>query len=110
MFPTIQVCILLSLLVLEQEPTSYSTHIKYVIFIIKTMRYSCLLGDNYKFTANANNKDYKITKIHHFLHGILTFECYIQHSNVATFEGLFECGTFVYALVQCINKIANWCF
>ena len=29
---------------------------------------------------------------------MLTFECYIQHSNVATFEGSFECRTFVYAL------------
>ena len=67
MFPTTQVCILLSLLVLMHEPKSYSIHTKYVIFIIKTMKHSCLLGDNYKFTANANNKDYKITKIHHLV-------------------------------------------
>ena len=32
----------------------------------RIMRYSCLLGDKYKFTANASNKDHKITKIHHF--------------------------------------------
>ena len=61
------------------------------------MRYSCLLGDKYKFTANVRNK---ITKIHHFVAlTVLTFECNIQHSNAATFEGLFECRTFVYALV-----------
>ena len=30
------------------------------------MRYSCLLGDKYKYTANASNKDHKITKTHHF--------------------------------------------
>ena len=57
-------------------------HTKYVI---RAMRYSCLLGD--KFAANVSNKDHKI---HHFvLHSInirmlhSTFECYIQHSNVA---------------------------
>ena len=27
-----------------------------------------------------------------------TFECYIQHSNVATFKGSFEWRTFIYAL------------
>ena len=63
MFPTTQVFIFLSLLVLMHEPTSYSMHTKYVIFI----RYSCLLGDKYKFTANASNKDHKITKMHHFV-------------------------------------------
>ena len=31
---------------------------------------------------------------------VLTFECYIQHSNVATFEGSFKCRTFVYALLM----------
>ena len=34
---------------------------------------------------------------------VLTFECYIQHSNIATFEGLFECRTFVYALVSMLK-------
>ena len=52
-------------------------------------------------TANASSMDHKITKIHHFVALIvLTFECYIQHSNVATFKGLFECRTFIYALIQ----------
>ena len=57
------------------------------------MRYSCLLGGKYKFTANASNKDHKITKIHHFLHSI---NIRVLHS---TFEGSFECRTFVYALI-----------
>ena len=26
---------------------------------------------------------------------VLTFECYIQHSNVATFKGLFECRAII---------------
>ena len=96
MFPTTQVCILLSLLVLMHEPTSYSMHTKYVIFIyVRTMRYSCLLGDKYKFTANTstNHQDTSLCCT------VFTFECYIQHSNAATFEGSFECKTFVYTLV-----------
>ena len=38
-----------------------------------------------------------------------TFECYIQHSNVAIFEGSFECRTFVYALVYTRCSAAAWC-
>ena len=34
---------------------------------IKTMRYSFLLYDKYKFTTNERDKDHKITKIHHFV-------------------------------------------
>ena len=68
MFSTTQVFIFLSLLVLMHEPTSYSMHTKYVCnFYNRIMRYSCLLGNKYKFTANASNKDHKITKIHHFV-------------------------------------------
>ena len=64
------------------------------------MKYSYLLGDKYKSTANASSKDHKITKIHHFVaYVVLTFKCYIQHSNVATFEGSFECRTFIYAIM-----------
>ena len=66
MFPTIQLSILLSLLVLMHEPKSYSTHTKYVIFY-KTIRYSCLLGDKHKFIGDVADKDHKITKIHHFV-------------------------------------------
>ena len=36
-------------------------------FYIKTTRYSCLLDDTYKSTANVRDKDHKITKIHHFV-------------------------------------------
>ena len=65
MFPTTQIYLLLSLLVLMHEPKSYSMHTKYVILYMNTLRYSCLLGDKYKSTANVSNKDHKITKIHH---------------------------------------------
>ena len=70
MFPTTQVCLLLSLLVLMYEPKSYGMHTKYVIFkfLYKNHEvYSCLLGDKYKSTANASSKDHKISKIHHFV-------------------------------------------
>ena len=36
-------------------------------FYMKTMKYSLLLDDKYKFTANLRDKDHKITKIHHFV-------------------------------------------
>ena len=64
-FPTTQVCLLLSLLVLMHEPKSYGMDTKYVI-LCKNHN-SCLLGDKYKPTANASNKDHKISKIHHFV-------------------------------------------
>ena len=57
------------------------------------MRYSFLLDDKYKFTTNVRDKDHKITKIHHLLHGI---NIRMLHT---TFEGSFECRTFVYALL-----------
>ena len=51
-----------------------------------------IIGDKYKFTANASTKDHKITKIYRFAaYYALTFECYIHHSNVTTFEDSFEC-------------------
>ena len=99
MFRATQVCILLSLLRLMHEPTSYSMHAKYVIFYMRTMRYSCILGDKYKFTANASKQGPQNHQNASFCCIVLTFECYIQHSNVATFEGSFECRTFVYALL-----------
>ena len=51
------------------------------------MRYSCLLGDEYEFTANVRDKDYKITKIHLFVawykHSKVTFNIrMLQHSKV----------------------------
>ena len=58
MFPTVQLCLLLSLLVLMHEPISYSMYTKYVIFFIK------LLGIH-KFIANVMDKDHKITNLHH---------------------------------------------
>ena len=70
MFPAIQLCLLLSLLVLVHAPTGYSMLTKYVLnyFCIKTMRYSFLLRrDKYKCNANVRCKDNKITKIHHFV-------------------------------------------
>ena len=39
------------------------------------MWHSCLLGDAYKFDANAGDNDQKITKIHHFVASI-------KYSNV----------------------------
>ena len=41
------------------------------------MRYSFLLDDKYKFTANVRDKDHKITKIHHFV-------AWYKNSNVAS--------------------------
>ena len=35
-------------------------------FYIKTMKYSCVLGNEYKVTANVRDKDHKITKINNF--------------------------------------------
>ena len=61
MFPTVQLCLLLSLLVLMHEPISYSMYAKYVI--LYKARYSCLLGNNHKFVAIVMDKDHKITKI-----------------------------------------------
>ena len=65
MFPIIQICLLLSLLVLIHAPTGYAYKVHN--FYIKTTRHSCLLDDNYKFNANVRDKDHKITKIHHFV-------------------------------------------
>ena len=56
------------------------------------MRYSCLFGEC-KQQGPQNHQNMSFCCI------VLTFECYIQHPNVATFEGSFECRTFVYALV-----------
>ena len=59
------------------------------------MRFSFLLDDKCKFIANVKEKDHKSPK-----YSIVeTFECYIKHSNVATFEGSFECRTFIHALL-----------
>ena len=41
---------------------AYKVHTFY-----KTMKYSFLLDDKYKFTANVRDKDHKITNIHHFV-------------------------------------------
>ena len=60
------------------------------------MRYSCLLGVNHKFIVNVTKKDHKVIKMHHFVACSINI---FQHSNVATFEGSFECKTFVYALL-----------
>ena len=65
MLAIIQFCIVLSLLLLIHIPTGYSMLTK-CAFYIKTIRYSFLLDNNYKFTANVIEKDHKITKIHHF--------------------------------------------
>ena len=68
MFLIIQICLLLSLLVLMHAPTCRLQHAyKFRYFYIKTIRCSCLLGDEYKFNANVRDKDHKITKIHHFV-------------------------------------------
>ena len=40
---------------------------KVLLFYIKTMWNLCLLGDGYKFDANAGDNDHKITKIHHLV-------------------------------------------
>ena len=40
------------------------------IFYTKAMRYSCLLGYQYKFIANVGDKDHKITKHTILLHRI----------------------------------------
>ena len=68
MFPIIQICLLLSLLVLIHAPTGYGMPIyKVDNFYIKTTRHLCLLDDKHKFNANVRDKDHKITKIHHFV-------------------------------------------
>ena len=36
----------------------------------------CLIGDNYKFSANARNKDHKIALLHHFV-------AYYNHLNIS---------------------------
>ena len=57
------------------------------------MRYSFLLDDKYKITANVRDK---ITKMHHFV-------AWYKHSNITsntTFEGSFKCRAFIYALVN----------
>ena len=64
-FPIEQICLLLSLLVLIHSSTGYSMQTKYVLFII--MKYLCLLGGKYKFTANVKDNNHKITKTHHFV-------------------------------------------
>ena len=100
MFPTVKLCLLLSLLVLMHEPISYSMYVyKVRDFYTKTIRYSCLLGDNHKFIANVRDNDHKITKIRRFV-------AYYKHSNVGTFEGSFECRTFVHALLR-TSKLKN---
>ena len=40
---------------------------KVCTFYTKTMKYLCLLGGKYKFTANVRDKSHKITKVHHFV-------------------------------------------
>ena len=71
---------------------------------MRTMRYSCLLGDKYKFTANASNKDHKSPKYIILLHSInirmlnLTFEC----CNIQRFV-----RTFVYALPSSQQMLAS---
>ena len=67
MFPIIQICLLLSLLVLIHAPTGLRYAYKVHNFYIKTIKHSCLLDDNYKFNANVRDKDHKITKIHHYV-------------------------------------------
>ena len=57
MFLTMQICLILSLLVLIHAYTGCSMHTNYATFYIKTMRYSCLLGDKYKFTVNVLDED-----------------------------------------------------
>ena len=68
-------------------------------FYVKTTRYLCLLSDKYKYTVNASNKDHKITIL---LHNniILMFKCYIQHSNVATFEGFSNEQLFMHYIYR----------
>ena len=69
--------------------------------LYKTIGCSYLLGDNHKFIADVRNKDHKITKMHHFVaFNIRMLQHLKVHSNVATFKGLFECRTFVYALAN----------
>ena len=68
MFPLIQICLLLSLLVLTHASKGYSTHRNYAYnFYVKTMGCSCLLGDKYKFTANVRDQDHKNAKKHYFV-------------------------------------------
>ena len=54
------------------DPPLVSTfiHLHYAFkgtFGMKTIRYSFSINDNYKFTANAGNKNHTITKKHHFV-------------------------------------------
>ena len=66
MFAKIQFCLVLSLLVRVNTCTYRLQHAyKVRIFYIKTIRYSFLLDNNYKFTANVREKDHKITILLH---------------------------------------------
>ena len=83
MFPTVQLCLLLSLLVLMRETYKLQHVYKVRDFYIKTIRYSCLLGDNHKFIANVRNMDHKSPKYIILLHSNVTFNIRIlQHSKV----------------------------
>jgi len=89
--------ILLAFVLINANAWTYRLQHAYNVhnFYTKTIWYSCLLGDNHKFIANVMDKDRKM----HYFCLVYTFECCIQHPNVATFEGSFECRAFVYALV-----------
>ena len=61
--------ILLTFVTIGVNTCTYSLQHAYKvrIFYIATMRYSFVLDDKYKFTANVRGKDHKITKIYHFV-------------------------------------------
>ena len=56
-------------LVLMHEPTVYKLQHAYKVynFSIKTIRYSCVLGDKHKFIGDVADKDHKITILLHII-------------------------------------------
>ena len=79
MFPMIQFCLLLSLL---HVTTGYSMHTNYMIFI-KTMRWSCLLSDKYKFNTNVRDKDHHFAASHQYSNVPFKIQM-LEHSKVCS--------------------------